>query len=80
MNLLAIPQLTAIWGAAQLAVVCELFKALIQNGVLNQADMVARLDALSADLMSRKGAEHAVPIVDIFRNFVAGKEGQRMPC
>lgn len=61
-------------GAAQLAVICEILKALIQNGALNQADMVARLEALSTDLMTRQGAQHAVPIVDIFRNFVAGEQ------
>jgi hypothetical protein len=61
-------------GAAQLAVTCEILKALINNGTLNQGDMVARFEALSKDLMTKQGAQHAVPIVDIFRDFVAGEQ------
>jgi hypothetical protein len=61
-------------GAAQLAITCEILKALIQKGVLSQGEMVARLEELSKDLMTRQGAEHAVPVVDIVRNFVAGEQ------
>jgi hypothetical protein len=61
-------------GAAQLAIICELIKALVNNGVLSQGDLIARFDDLSKDLMKRQGAEHAVPIVDIVRNFVAGEQ------
>lgn len=65
-------------GAAQLAVICEVLKALINKGILDQAEMVGRFEDLSQDLMRRQGAEHAVPIVDIVRNFVAG-EPDRIP-
>jgi len=63
-------------GAAHIAVLCELIGALIERGALNQGDMVSRLEALSADLMTRQGAEHAVPIVDIVRNYVAQEQGR----
>ena len=65
-------------GAAQLAIICELIKALVNNGVLSQGDLIARFDDLSMDLMKRQGAEHAVPVVDIVRNFVAGEQ-KRVP-
>ena len=57
--------------AAHLAVICEILGALMEKGVLNQGDMINRLEALSKVLMTAPGAEHAVPVVDIFRNYVA---------
>jgi hypothetical protein len=65
-------------GAAQLAIICELIKALVNNGVLSQCDLIIRFENLAKDLMNRQGAEHAVPIVDIVRNLVAGEQ-DRLP-
>jgi hypothetical protein len=61
-------------GAAHVAIICELISALIERGSLNQGDMINRLENLSADLMTRQGAEHAVPVVDIVRNYVAQEQ------
>jgi hypothetical protein len=65
-------------GGAHVAIICELIGTLIRNGVLNQGDVVARLELLSLDLMKRPGAAYAVPVVDIVRDYAAG-DRERVP-
>jgi hypothetical protein len=77
-QLLSSAAISTHMGAAHVAIMCEVIGALIEKGTLNQGDMISRLEKLSADLMTRQGAEHAVPIVDIVRNYVA-KELRRAP-
>ena len=64
-------------SAAHLAVLCEVIGALIENNVLNQSDMIARLERLSSSLMTKQGAEYAAPIVDIVRDYVAGEQDRK---
>ena len=54
--------------AAQVAIVNELIRLLIMNGVLEQTLVVSSYERLSADLMK----VGSVQLADLVRNFAAG--------
>ena len=56
--------------AAQNAIVNELIRLLIMNGVLQQALVVSSYERLSADLM-KVGSVEGVQLADIVRDFAA---------
>lgn len=60
-------------SGAHFAVVCEVMRALIENDVLNQGEMVARLDRLSQHLMTQAGGRYSSPVVDMARDCAAGE-------
>jgi hypothetical protein len=65
--------ITSSLGAAHTALICEIVGMLIEKGVLNQGEVISRLERLSKDMMTRRTAAIAVPVVDIVRDYVAGE-------
>lgn len=63
----------ARFHAAQNAVLMELIRMLIMNGVLDQHLVVSSYEQLSADLM-KLGAVEGVQLADQYRDFAAGVE------
>jgi len=62
---------------AQTAVFCELLRLLIEKGVLNQGDVIARYERLSQEMM-RMGSKEGTQLADIVRDAAAGEpERQR---
>lgn len=57
---------------AQTAIFCELVRLLIERGILNQGDVIARYEALSAELM-RQGSKEGTQLADIVRDLAAGE-------
>jgi hypothetical protein len=57
--------------AAQSAALCELIGMLIEKGVLNQGDVMARYERLSQEMMKQKSPE-GVHLADLIRDHAAG--------
>jgi hypothetical protein len=58
----------------------EIFKLLIEKGVLREGEAVDRLERLAADLMSTptgKSAPEAVSIIQAVRDYVADEIGRK---
>ena len=58
----------------------EIFKLLIEKGVLREGEAVDRLERLAADLMSTptgKNAPEAVSIIQAVRDYVADEIGRK---
>jgi hypothetical protein len=62
---------------AQTVVFLELLGMLIEKGVLNQGDVIARYERLSAKLMSDPLGQEGVQLADIVRNFAAAEQGRK---
>ena len=62
---------------AQTVVFCDLIGLLIEKGVLDQGDVIARFEALSRDFLL-KGSKEGTQLADIVRDYAAG-ESERSP-
>jgi len=64
-------------GAAHTAALCQLVGMLIEKGVLNQGDVIAKYEALSKQLMSQPGARYSVPVIDMIRDYAAADQNRK---
>jgi RecJ-like exonuclease len=66
-------------NAVMVALVSDIYKLLIEKGIISQGDAIARLDKLSKELMSATSGDVglAVALVDIVRNGIANELGRK---
>jgi hypothetical protein len=68
-------------SAAAIALFCDIYQLLVEKQVLTQGDAVSRLEKVSNAIMASDtgtSRAHAVALVDIVRNAIAG-ETERKP-
>jgi hypothetical protein len=59
---------------ATVAVFCELIGLLIEKGVLNQGDVIARYERFSNKMMGVDGGREAVQFADAVRDYAANEQ------
>jgi hypothetical protein len=67
-------------NAVMVALVGDIYKLLIEKGIISQGDVIARLEKLSRELMGQTGGDVglAVSLVDTVRDLIAN-ELERKP-
>jgi hypothetical protein len=64
-------------SAAQNTALCVLIGMLITNGVLDQAEVVARYEALSNEFMTIENGEQMVALAHQIADFAAGRSDRK---
>jgi hypothetical protein len=65
---------------AFVVLITDVYKALVEKGILSQGDMISRLEKLSAEVMTSDTAASrglAVALIDIVRNTIANEQGRQ---